>query len=755
MTPTRLYSSLPGFVLFSFSACAVSSQSSSAFVLRNELRIERNVGQFDGDADYIARLNGARLELRATDFSLPGLEQDLHVRFVGARTEARSNASQQLSGTTSYYRGANPRDWRLNVPAYAQVRYRGVYEGIDVVYRSAEGGFEYDLVVAPGVNPKSVQIAYEGAGALSLDAAGALVAKLRSGAFVQHRPVAYQQIGARREQVEVRYIIDAEYSVRFEVGPYDTSKPLIIDPLAYSTAITHDNNGTANHIAVDASGNVFVAAQYNRGDVINAPIDAIVQQVNPDGTMGWSDVFQGNGNTQASGIAVDSSGNVYVVGTTTSSDLPTTNAYSTACGLNSGVCKDNSDAFIAKIDPSNTILYFSYFGGPFPDTGNAIAVDAQGFAYITGAASQTQFPGVGPSHSAHTGGTRCPFDAYLAKFDMTKSGTASLVFATLIGGDGNDQGNALAIAPGAIRVVPACTHFPCPFTSTGTIYVAGTTGVGGCTAGPNGVGSPNSALLTPFPTTPNTFSVDQGVGQQAFLVLLDTSGTRYLYATVLSTKDALGVAVAPSMRTGRVNPFIAGYSDAVITGTTDGFGANTTGSFQSAPQANLDAYVADFDPTRQGQNSLVYFTFLGGSGDDHGNDVATDSSGNIVVVGSTSSTNFPIPRTLAPLRAVQPSHASCPPNGTNCLDAFMASLSRNGKAEGYATYLGGSGDDWASGVAVCKAGPCAGSVFIAGTTASSDFPFTIGSYSPGPDGFVAQITVPPSVIKKPVHPRIH
>jgi len=343
----------------------------------------------------------------------------------------------------------------------------------------------------------------------------------------------------------------------------------------------------------------------------------------------------------------------------------------------------------------------------------------------------------------------------LAKFDLTKSGAASLVFATLIGGDGNDQGNALAIAPGSIRVVPACTHFPCPFTLTGTIYVAGTTGVGGCTAGPNGVGSPNATLLTPFPTTANAFSVDSGFGQQAFLVLLDTSGTRYLYATVLATKDALGVAVAPSMRTGRVSLLLGGFSDAVITGTTDHFGANTLGSFQSTAQGNLDAYVADFDPTRQGAGSLVYFTFLGGLGDDHGNDIATDSSGNIIVVGSTSSTNFPMPHTLPPLRPVQSSHASCPPQGSNCLDAFMASLSRNGKAEGYATYLGGSGDDWASGIAVCKAGPCSGSIFVTGTTASTDFPFTTGSYSSGPDGFVAEITFPPRVIKKPVRPLAH
>lgn len=209
MTPTRHSSRFVALIFCCLAVCAAASHARSVFEPRGELRIEPNVGQFDIDADYVARLNGAKLELRATDFSLSG-SRPLRVRFVGARPSASSDASHQLSGTTNYYRGANPSDWHLDVPSYAQVRYRGVYDGIDIVYRSAKGGFEYDLIVAPGANPKSVQMAFKGADALSLDASGALVAKLRSGAFIQHRPVAYQEAGARRKPVEITYNVDSE-----------------------------------------------------------------------------------------------------------------------------------------------------------------------------------------------------------------------------------------------------------------------------------------------------------------------------------------------------------------------------------------------------------------------------------------------------------------------------------------------------------------------------------------------------------------
>jgi hypothetical protein len=688
-----------------------------------------------------------------------GAPTPLRVHFLGASASAPVQASEPLPTIINDYRGNDPQNWHLKIPTYARVSYSEIYPGIDIAYHRAKRGFEYDLLVAPGADPSRVRLEFEGAEHLNLDSSGSLVAILHGGTFVQPTPVVYQEVAGKRRRIDVAYRLESETVVRFELGAYDVSKPLIIDPLAYSKLFFYSDNAMAHHIAIDSAGNAYVAAEANTvpqqpANQTTHTKDAIIQKIAPDGTLLWRSWFHGTAKQDhddvANGIALDAAGNnVFVVGTTTSDDFPTTNsAFATTCGAGAG-CNGMSDAFVMKLNAANgSQLYSSYFGSPNDDTGNAIAVDAAGFVYITGAASITQFPVQGPSHASHSGSSRCTLDAYLAKFDLTKSGAASLVFSTLIGGDGDDHGTALAIAPGQIRLFGPCTRFPCPILHTGSIYVAGTTG-DTCKAKIDSTGQPTNNNFS-FPTTPNAFLTDGGFAPLAFVALLDTNGTNVLYSTVSFGMSALGVAVAPHHSS---NPFLQGFSNAIITGATPDSGPSPTPAFQSRYGGGLgsDAYAAEFDPTTQGAgSSLVYFTYLGGSGDDIGYDIATDALGNATIVGSTTSTNFPLPHTLAPLSPVQAARAAC--TAGNCRDAFVAIISSNGRAEGYATYLGGGQDDWATGVALCSSPACAGSIYLTGTTHSTDFPGTGNTFVGGPDAFVTKISPPPSVIKPPTGP---
>lgn len=747
---------------------------------QDTLVFEPNFGQADSQADYIARTGSALLGLRATEFSLftrgAGAASALRVRFLGAQ-DVRSEPSERLGGTINDYRGSDAKDWHLNIPIYARIRYHNVYDGIDVAYHAATRGFEYDLIVAPGANPNDVRLAFEGANTVEVDLTGSLVATIHGGAFVQRRPIAYQEVGGKICRIKVAYRIESGNIAGFELGMYDLSKPLVIDPLAYSTFFIYQNDAMSHHIAIDSAGNAYVAAQ---GTVFTVPptTAAVIKKFSPSGSLLWTNSYQGNGDIFASGIAVDASGsNVYVVGTTSADHLATPNAFSTVCSsignnvlpVGRNGCDGNSDAFIMKFDAAGNQLYSTYFGGPDSDTGNAIAVDSGGFVYITGAANLGQFPVKGTTQAQHSGHSNCNLDAYLAKFDLTQPGTAALIFSTLLGGDGDDRGNALAISPGQILTVGPCTRFPCRFVSTGTIYVAGTTG-DTCRAVVDNQDSPIQFTPVLFPTTANAFQTDDGLLPHPFLTLLDTTGASVLYSTLSPGISALGVAVAPRVTTLRSSPFLRGFSNAVITGATPDFRTVSRPASQSGGSAvpipgfqtsfgggTSDAFVAEFDPTQQAGKSLVFFTYLGGSGDDVGYDIATDAAGNATVVGSTNSTNFPIPQTLPWLRPVQSALAPCnvPPGCTNPSDAFVATISSNGRAEGYATYLGGSGQDTATGVALCGSPACSGSIFVTGTTYSTDFPVTLGSYVGGPDGFVSKISFSPRIIKKPKIPGVH
>ncbi|HLI75624.1 MAG TPA: hypothetical protein VKV02_01665, partial [Acidobacteriaceae bacterium] len=176
----------------------------------------------------------------------------LRLQLVGANPEPAVVGQQALPGTVNYLVGNDPAQWHTHVPTYAQVQYQAVYPGVDLVYHGDRQQLEYDFVVAPGADPTAIRLRFEGADRLAVDAVGDLVVQTAGGPVVQRAPVIYQEGPGGRQPVAGGYVVEEE-QVRFAVGAYDASRPLVLDPvvLAYSTYLGGSGSDAGFGIAVD------------------------------------------------------------------------------------------------------------------------------------------------------------------------------------------------------------------------------------------------------------------------------------------------------------------------------------------------------------------------------------------------------------------------------------------------------------------------------------------------------------------------
>ena len=668
------------------------------------LAFEANAGQADAGVRFVAHGSGFALALAPDAFTLAlrsgtsaGTGSAVRFAFAGANPAPTLGAEQPLPGVANYFIGNDPAQWHTNVPTSAQVRYTGLYPGIDLtVYGTEGGGVEYDALVAPGADPAAFALAISGAEAVAVDAdTGDLVLTTPAGEVRQHAPVAYQEVNGARVPVAARYDMRVDGSVGFVVGEYDATLPLVIDPavvLVYSTYLGGTGDEGGNGIAVDASGNAYVTGYTRSPDFPVTPGafqatfstsgDAFVTKLNATGTaLVYSTYLGGTGNDDGRGIAVDSSGNAYVTGHTNSTDFPVTPG-----AFQSALSGTNTDAFVTKVNTTGTALVYStYLGGTGSEQGYGIAVDASGNAYVTGRTYSTNFPvtpgAFQPTFSASG-------DAFVTKLNTT--GTA-LVYSTYLGGTGSEYGNGIAVD------------------ANGNAYVTGYTR------------SPD------FPVTPGAFQATNGGGSgDAFVTKLNATGTALVYSTYLggTGSDASdGIAVDASG-----NAYVTGYTNSPNFPVTPGAFQATNGG------GSGDAFVAKVNATG---TALVYSTYLGGTGDDYGYGIAVDSSGNAYVTGQTSGTDFPVTT-----GAFQATNGGLP----GSYDAFVTKVNTTGTALVYSTYLGGTGYEEGDGIAV----DANGNAYVSGYTESTNFPLppaplqaTNGGGSG--DAFVAKVSPPPAV----------
>jgi hypothetical protein len=657
------------------------------------LSFEANQGQTDAQVRFLSRGAGYALFLTPTEaaFSLrkpaasaTGSAVDrqasaadvLHTHLVGANAAPEVVGLDEQAGKSNYFLGNDPTQWRTNIVHYGKVAYRDVYRGIDLVYYGNQQQLEYDFVVQPGADPNVITLAFDGAQDLTLDAQGNLVIHMAGGDVMEHAPVIYQASPDGRQAIAGHYVLQRNHRVGFVVTVYDNSRPLIIDPvLAYATYL---------------------------------------------GGSDWDEGY---------GIAVDGAGNAYVTGETSSSNFPT------APGAFQGTYGGDTDAFVAKLNPSGTALvYSSYLGGSREDDGYGIAVDGTGNAYVTGSTGSTNFPTTS-YFGAPGGGT------FVTKF----SPAGALVYSAILGSsnysriavDGAGNAYVTGVTSGNFLTTPGAFQrtygggysnaFVAKLNAGGSGLLYSTYLGGSATDYGRGIavdGTGNAYVTgytnsTNFPTTPGAFQRSSGGGFDAFVAKLNAGGSALAYSTYLGGSNYdFGSGIA-----------VDGFGNAYVTGSTySGNFPTTPGAFQRTPGGGgfLDAFVAKLNA---GGSALVYSTYLGGSNDDEASAIAVDGTGNAYVTGHTYSRDFP----TTP-GAFQRSYGGGP------WDAFVARLNAGGSALVYSTYLGGNDWDEGFGIAV----DATGNAYVVGSTYSSNFPTTPGAlqrnYGGGfRDAFVAKV----------------
>jgi len=450
---------------------AARTRASEAFG-KLPLSFEINQGQANEQVKFISRGSGYSLFLTATEAALtlrkyegrkaPKVKDEwqahasspstLRLKLIGANPSPRVAGLDELPGRVNYFIGHDPATWRTNVPTYARVKYEDVYPGVYLIYYGNGRELEYDFVIAPGFDPQVIELDFDGAEELEIDARGDLVVQTAGGQIRQRRPVVYQEVDGVRREISGHYVLRGARHVSFQLDNYDPGRLLVIDPvLVYSTYLggSGDENSLASGdqtgaaIAVDADGNAYVTGNTTSTNFPTAnpmqpanggPPDAFVAKLNAAGSaLVYCTYLGGSGIERGFDIAVDAAGNAYLTGRTQSPNFPRVNPVQQ-------VLRGFEDAFVAKLNAAGSALIFStYLGGSGGDDGHSIALDGDGNIYVAGGTASTDFPTANLLQQAYGGGN---VDAFVAKLNAAGS---ALVYSTYLGGNNTDHPEGIAV----------------------------------------------------------------------------------------------------------------------------------------------------------------------------------------------------------------------------------------------------------------------------------------------------------------------
>jgi hypothetical protein len=341
------------------------------------LSFEENRGQTDPKVHFLSRGNAYSIFLTNEETVLAlGRDQTdaVTMRLAGTRAHPAIVGEDKLPGTANYFRGNNPAKWITDVPTYRKVRYKGAYPLVDLVYYGHGQQLEYDFVVTPGGDPRQVKLTFGGKADLRIGSNGSLLITSKSGQIVFAKPVAYQKAHGQTQNVRGEFKLMGRGSVGFEVGDYDRSRELVIDPvLSYSTYLGGNFQDYATGIAVDGSGNAYVTGptgspdfpfgseSYKSGGTIGG---TFVTKMNSTGTALIYSAYLANSFAWA--VAVDSAGCAYVTGfadfisqTTGVAAFPTTpKAFQPS---NHGAGNAVPNAFVTKLSANGSSLDYSTY----------------------------------------------------------------------------------------------------------------------------------------------------------------------------------------------------------------------------------------------------------------------------------------------------------------------------------------------------------------------------------------------------------
>ncbi|MEP7341223.1 MAG: SBBP repeat-containing protein [Acidobacteriota bacterium] len=691
------------------------------------LSFEANRGQAGAQVKFIARQREFTLALTPTSVMLGPVK----MQFAGANAAPRLSGLNPLLGKNHYFLGNDQRLWHTDMPTYSKVEYKNLYPGIDLLFYGNQRQLEYDFIVAPGADPKTIKLNFHGAKSLRLDDCGDLILKTQTGELRQRKPFVYQEAGGVKREVASRFVLYGQ-TVKFALGAYDATKTLVIDPvLGYSTLLGGALLDAPEAITVDAQGNVYVTGSTTYQDLQGAgaefpttagavksnaasngaPADegtyVFVSKLNPSGTaLIYSAIIGGTRGVSLSpteshlenrglDIAVDPSGAVYVTGLTQSVNFPTTpGALQTRSVARSGI----NEAFVFRLNPTGAALDYSTLLGQGNAIGQAIAVNQAGEAWVTGYLSQRPAPNFRTTPNAWQPETRgATTTGFVAKLSVTAD---RLLYGSFLSSGSTESGTSIALD------------------SAGAAYVTGWTS-SSCV-------QPGSPAVQPFLTTDGAFQRDAGTGcasggvtSYAFVTKFTADG-EIVYSTLIPgafgnaiAVDAAGSAYIGGKRLGAL-PFPV-----------------TSGAFQTQPpttQFALSGFVTKLNPA--GSNA-DYSTYFSGSVGSYGNlKLAVDSQGRACLTGSVSDSTFVATTQESPFGASQ--------------GAFVTRFNAAGSALDYSVVMG---DRYSGGRGIGV--DSAGSVYVAGATSAPAFPVTPGVFQEqragSYDAFILKMPTMPSV----------
>ncbi len=693
------------------------------------LTLEANLGQADPRVQFLARGQRVSIFLTRTGIELQPLDRpaqnsnparlriafstvdrnSIHLRKSSFPRRLQWTSNERLRAESNYFIGSNPALWHTHVPHFTRATANAVLPGVDLVAYANDAELEYDLRIAPNVNVDELRLNISGADFLQLNSTGDLLLFINGGVIRMRKPVIYQELQSRedghlktngsrspaRSPIEGNYILEADKSIAFRIARRDPNATLVIDPslaVEYSTFLGGAGEDTANSIALDSSGMVYIggitASPSTFAEIpvkLNGPgggSDFFVAKIDPfasgDNSLIYLTFIGGSGIEAGGMIAVDNSNNLAITGTTTSHDYPVTDASAFSAGLN--------DIAITELGPAGgTLVYSTLFGGNGSESTQnpgGIAFDHAGEIFIASDTTSTDLPAtLGAFQLLNGGGIS---DGFLAIFRPTVAApTTHLKYCTYFGINAQVGVGGVAVDAG------------------GNAYIAGFTSDPGTT----------------FPTLNAYQTTYAGDPADAFVIKIRPSGTGaddLAYGTFLG---GAGLDKALAITVGAAMP-----ATAYVTGTTQSKNfpmSASTGAAQTQLKGTANAFFSALGQDAATlQSSLLYSTYAGGTQSDAGLSIFFVAPNALYVTGRTTSWDFPWQNNLQPF--------------TGNEDAFVVKFDPTlGGASSfvYATPLAGTAPPGATAVTDGKAvaASTSGQVYVAGRSTAADFPRAVSS----------------------------
>ena len=693
------------FLLIGLAAGAAAQVNKSKAL--SEPSFIENKGQWNAQAQYLAEAGGFNLWITQDgavfDFHkfapAPSQRSDpmarlmppkgtvyghvVRMRFENAQPAGMS-ASSPLPGKLNYFIGMDKSKWATGVRRFSEAHAEQVYNGISARYYFDDGSPRYDLIVQPGADPGQIAMRFEGQDGLRVLPNGNLEIQTSLGPIEERGLSVYQARGVLNYPVPAQMAVDGG-AVRFKFGPYDHNSPLVIDPLIFCTYLGGSDLSTPSNMTdfvfnmvLDQAGQPVVVGQARSADfpttsgayqrTVKAPFGtAFISKLKADGTaLVFSTLIGGSYHDCANNVAFDNSGNYVITGATSSSDFPTTEGAFQR--MNKAALNGLADAFVAKLSADGSKLLFSTFLGgsgkfPYVDQGCGSVVDKNGNVFVAGISDSNDFPVTSGAYQTANKSVG-KSNAFIS--ELSGDGT-KLIASTYLGGNAPYPGD------GAEGIA---------MDGDGNLVVEG------------------QAAARDFPVTPGAFQTAfKSSYETAFVAKLSPDCSKLLACTLVggSSQEDVWLPSPQIPLDSKGNILICG-------GTTSTDFPTTLGAFQRRRSGSYDMFVAKLAADLK---SLVFGTFLGGSGYSRAYAITLDKLGNPILSGSSD--NFPITQ-----YACQTTDKSANATGV------IAKLSADGSTLLYGSYFGGSGGETIRGVRVNGSG----NIVFAGNTYSADLPIT-------------------------------